>query len=166
MFHQDGQYSLLKLSIGKELFHYHSTAIGLELGVETGNTMRLDISKTLLNQLGGLPFQSQMKPTSDLLGIIRAPIYSTRLNVLLKTGVAFRTWQFERCSADDRSQVDPEFQFGFAWQVNNSVYLQLSGRTIIGQKVRYSINPLEEQLIITGMPSQYGVLIGTTFFFE
>jgi len=165
MFQDDGRYALLKLGFGKGIFEYKSTLFGLELGVETGNTMRLDVSREILDQLGGLPFQSRVKPIIDLLGTARIPVRDSGVSVLLKAGAALRTWQFDRCSADDRSVGDPEFQAGFAWTINKHIFTHLTGRVILGRKVTWFVDPSLDQLSISGMPNQYGILFGTTFLF-
>src|SRR5579862_1725761 len=53
----DGQTPLGRFAIARDIGNYNPFHFGLELGVQSGNQMRLDISENTLDRLGGLPVQ-------------------------------------------------------------------------------------------------------------
>ena len=59
---EDGQTPIGRFAIGKELVSARYANFGLELAVQSGNTMRLEVSEATLDELGGVPIQTTMKP--------------------------------------------------------------------------------------------------------
>jgi hypothetical protein len=165
MFYQDGYYPSLKIALGKGLISTNHINLGLELGMETGNTMRLDVPKPLLNQVGGMPMQSTVKPIFDILETLQAEI-NRRFFGVLKAGGALRSWQFERCSSVDKMQVNPEFQVGMGYHINQKSYVELVYRSIVGRPLTYVVNTGNEQLYVSGSPTQQGILLNITLLLD
>jgi len=63
----DGQSILGRLSLNGQYELTESLNLGLEIGVQNGNTMRLNISKPTLDMLGGEPVTVTIKPLFDTL---------------------------------------------------------------------------------------------------
>jgi hypothetical protein len=94
MYSDDGQTALGRLAIGKELFTRKYLIFGLEIGVQSGNTMRLNVPQITLDEIGGLPNQSTVKPTLDLLATAKIqPLGSSQFFGEIKGGIAYRQWQ-------------------------------------------------------------------------
>jgi hypothetical protein len=166
MYAHDGQFSSLRFDIGKEFLIKKTHQFGLEFGGETGNTMRYDLPKDITESLGGLPFQLKLKPSLDLLLYNKFQLSNSHFFGMLKGGVALRTFQFERCSANDITQISPEFQLGIEYRTNPRYSIQLLYRQIIGKQVIYNFNSITNYLNITGIPTQYGVLLTTSIFLD
>lgn len=58
MIRSDGSTTLTRIGIAKEFIRSQHLRTGLELGAQTGNTARLNISEDIKNSLGGLPVDS------------------------------------------------------------------------------------------------------------
>ena len=117
---QDGNVAQARLDLGVRFNAYHHVNFGAEIGVQTGNTMRLNASPAIIANSGGLPIQSTLKPLLDLLGTVKGPIFTNfPLAYVLKGGIAYRQLQLEdRTSAHDYlSQVNGEFQAGLNYDI-------------------------------------------------
>jgi hypothetical protein len=83
--------------------------------------MRLDVTQDILDELGGLPIQSTIKPLLDLLvSIKRIPSNNGPLFSVLKGGIAYRRWQFEnRDSINDVAELAAEVQAGLGYTISD-----------------------------------------------
>ena len=61
-YHNDGQFAQGRLAMGLHLLQNSSLNYGVELGLQSGNTMRLSASSSLIASAGGLPIQATLKP--------------------------------------------------------------------------------------------------------
>jgi hypothetical protein len=164
MFHGDGETVVGRFALGKELFSRAALAFGLELGVQNGNAMRLDVSQETLDVLGGLPIQSTMKPMLDLLvtaktnslGVI--PLFAE-----LKGGIAYRHWQFEdRDSINDQSNIAGEVQAGLGYLVSDKASLGVFYQGVFGGNPDFQVNALNQTGLVKTIPIQNGVLLSLT----
>ncbi len=162
MFRQDGTYPLLRISFGKELISAANTHLGLELGAETGNTMRLTVPQNLLDQVGGMACKTIMKPPIDLLVTSRT-LMNKNISILLKGGAALWTWQFDSCSSKDIIDVSPEVQVGLGYTINDNSFVQLLYGYTKGSAFNYFITA--EKLEFIGTPNQHKLLLGITYLF-
>jgi hypothetical protein len=74
MYQPDGQTPLLRLALMKPFFITKKYNAGLELGVQTGNNMALNLPQSTVDAIGGLNVQTVMKSLVDLLVYVSAPI--------------------------------------------------------------------------------------------
>ena len=117
-YHQDGQFGQFRLSLGCDAYSWDKVTIGVEGGIQSGNTMRLQMKIPNRDLAGGLYPQMVLKPVIDLLATVRYNFIS-KYHLLLKGGAAYRQMQFtDRTSAkDDLRSVNGELQAGIGYQL-------------------------------------------------
>lgn len=122
-YHQDGQFTQGRLAIGVHTPNYYRVlSVGAETGVQWGNDMRLEADETLVDQAGGLPIQTTLKPLVDLLLTMRIQFGAdSAWFAVFKGGVAYRQLQFiDRSSSDDHlRKVNGEFQAGLGYNLTD-----------------------------------------------
>jgi hypothetical protein len=162
----DGQTAIGRLSIGHTLLTKSAWQLSLEAGIQSGNTMRLDLPKESIDALGGVPIQSTMKPLLDvLLGFNAEPISNFPMMIWLKSGVAYRSLQLDRESVPDLTGFAPEIQAGIGYRINQQTTFNIGYQRIWGKKPELTINTLTETGTLHNIPSQQAVMLGFTFNF-
>lgn len=161
MYLNDGQTAVLRLALGRDLFKVNLWTIGLEGGVQNGNTMRLYAPQSTLDILGELPIQTTVKPLIDLLFTLKAPPFSkTPFIPLFKGGLAARRWQFsDRDSINNLSKIGGEVQAGFAYPINKRINLSVLYQGIFGSNPDFQVNAAAETGHVSDIPIQNGVLL-------
>lgn len=167
----DGDTALGRLAIGKEFYQSDELAfgsemsLGLEVGIQSGNNMRMDVPQPILDILGSLPIQSTIKPAIDALVTLRtntlqnAPIFTQ-----LKAGIAYRQWQFEdRDSIDTLSEVAPELQVGLGYLINERAFATLVFQEIFGGNPDFTVNATNLTGKVYNIPSQSALILGISF---
>lgn len=165
MFSSDGETAIGRLALGRELITRSWGTLGLELGVQNGNTMRYVPSQSAIDALGGLPIQTTVKPMLDLLATVKTmPLGNTAMVGLVKGGVAYRHWQFnDRDSINDCSQLAGEFQVGVGYALNERASLSLVYQGIYGANPHFTLNSAAMTGHVSNIPIQNGVLLGLTW---
>lgn len=156
----DGQTALGRFAIAKDLLDTRYLNFGFELGVQSGNTMRLDVSEATLDELGGLPIQSTMKPMLDLLATVK--IYSTKnpLFAQIKGGAAYRQWQFDnRNSINNLSKIAGEIQAGLGYSIGHLASLSLLYQGVYGGNPNFTVSEACPSGYVSTLPRQQGVLL-------
>ena len=162
----DGQSILGRLSLNAQYDVTESLNIGLEIGVQNGNTMRLDIPKLELDMLGGEPVTVAIKPLLDALGTLKVtPFDNPGLFGFVKGGIAFRQLQVDRNEVNNLTKINPELQVGIGYGVKDNGTLFLSFQHVFGSNPNYQVNPLTETGYIEGLPSQDSILMGLSILF-
>lgn len=162
----DGQTALGRLSIGHALLTKPSWQLNLETGIQSGNTMRLDLPKESIDAMGGVPIQATMKPLLDvLLGFNAEPLDNFPLRLWLKGGAAYRSLQLDRTSVADLAGFAPEMQAGISYPINEQTFFNIGYQRIWGKKPELTINTLTETGTLHNIPSQQAVMLGFTFNF-
>lgn len=156
----DAETIIGKLGLGKTLFHFpHGISAGAELGVQTGNTMRMGISQDQLNTLGGLPIQTTLKPILDLLGTLTIKT-GKFLFIDTRVGAAYRSWQInDRETVNNLSDIRPELEIGLGSKINQRFNLSLLYQTIFSTPYSFTIDPVEDTAHVNNIPQQSGVLL-------
>lgn len=168
MFKDDGRTAIGRFAVGKEFFKSDEMAfgseiaLGLELGVQTGNSMRLEVPQVTLNLLGGLPIQSTLKPSLDVLMTLRTnTLENAPLFMQLKAGVMYRQWQFEnRDSINTLSKAAPELQLGIGYLISDMAFATLSYQGVFGGKPDFTVNRVYHTGEVANIPSQNAILLG------
>jgi len=114
---QDGQTPFQSNDVGVKINNFYQVAVGMEMGGQTGNNLRLTASSVVINEAGGLPLQATLKPTVVALVSLSAklnpelPVYG-----VLKGGIAYRQLSLQNRTSqrDSIRKVDGEFQAGLA----------------------------------------------------
>lgn len=87
----DGQTALGRFAIAKNLGIFKTVRLGVEMGVQNGDTARLNLSQSAIDALGGLIPQVTIKPMLDLLATASwQPVENSPLFVVIKPGIAYR----------------------------------------------------------------------------
>lgn len=163
VYNKDGQSTLGRLSLNAQYNASDFFALGLEAGVQNGNTMRLDIPKTTLDLLGGEPVSIIVKPMVDLLVTAQiTPFEDVGFFGFLKGGVAYRQLQVDRNEVNDLSKTSPELQMGVGYKINDNLAFHLEYQHVFGNNPYYQVNELNETATIANIPTQKAVLIGLT----
>jgi len=164
----DGQYAQGRLALALDVYQWQICSAGLELGLQSGKTLRLDVDENMVETTGGLNWQATLNPFLDFLataklGIpVRIPTFA-----LFKIGASYRQLQLnDRSSSEDYvSQVSPEIQVGLSIQLTRNAALQLiyqgiySGDSASPElRVDRTTNDIES--IITNIPTQQAGFIG------
>lgn len=166
MANNDGQSAVGRLSLGYALFSDIDWQLGLEAGIQSGNTMRLALPKESIDALGGLPIEAKMKPMLDMLvGLKTMPFSDAPIMAWLKGGMAYRQLQLDRESVPDLSQFSPEIQAGLGYQINQQTTINLGYQYVFGKKPELAIDPLAETGVLHNIPAQQAVMIGLSFSF-
>jgi len=160
-YQSDGQTALGRLAIDRALFIKKHTALGLELGVQNGNSMRLDAPQATLDVLGGLPIQSTVKPLLDLLATAKTEALGKSLVFAqVKGGIAYRRWQFEdRTSVSNLSNIAGELQAGFGIPLSQTTNLSLLYQGIYGGNPNFTVNATNGTGHVSTIPIQQGALL-------
>lgn len=123
----DGDFAQGRFALGVHAKEYKWWVLGGEVGIQSGNTMRLSSSPAVVNPTTGLPPQATLKPLLDLLFTVKGQVRPDKnLYYLLKGGIAYRQFQLnDRTSTygDGLSNVTGEFQAGLAMNVTPHVLL-------------------------------------------
>lgn len=163
VYNHDGQSAIGRLSLNTQYNASDFFALGLEAGVQNGNTMRLDIPKPTLDLLGGEPVTIIVKPMVDLLVTAEVtPFDDVGFFGFIKGGVAYRQLQVDRNEVNDLSKTSPELQAGFGYKINDNLALHMEYQQIFGNNPYYQVNELSETATIANIPTQKAVLIGLT----
>jgi hypothetical protein len=120
----DGEYVQYRFTLGVDAYRCDKWALGFEGGVQSGNSMPIDASTSLINQAGGLQPQATLKPLLDLLATVRWSFVG-KWSLLIKGGVAYRQMQWiDRTSSEDSlKKFNGEFQGGFGYQLTKHARL-------------------------------------------
>ncbi|MDX2346001.1 MAG: hypothetical protein QNK11_03915 [Legionella sp.] len=157
-----GQTPIGRFAIGKSFCDIGQSSIGAELGVQNGNTMRLFIPQSTLDNLGtGLAVSATVTPMLDLLGTLRtsfsasSPVFSD-----LKLGVAYR-----RLYVQSRSDINNKFQFagevqaGFGVAIADTSTLSILYQGVYGSSLGFTADSVSATGQIKNIPVQNGLLI-------
>ncbi|NCX96828.1 MAG: hypothetical protein EBX41_10595 [Chitinophagia bacterium] len=157
----DGQTTIGRFAIGRELFQIKSLPIGLEIGVQNGNTMRANLSQTALNDIGGILPQINIKTLLDFLATtdLHANVMPSCF-VPVKLGIAYRRMQInDRTTFNDLSQVAFEVQAGLGYTISEHASVFVTYQGIFDGSTVYTINSNTSTGNISNIPEQNGLLL-------
>lgn len=126
MYNSDGEVAQGRFAIGAEAPKWRRVIFGGEVGIQSGNTMRLQASQSIIDSAGGLPIQTTLKPFIDVLGTIKWSFTeNSSLALILKGGAAYRQLQLEdrTSSRDSLKRISGELQAGLSYQLNQRARL-------------------------------------------
>ena len=161
----DGQTALGRFAIARDVGAFKTVHFGAEVGVQNGNTMRLGIPQATLDELGGLPIQTTVKPMLDLLATASwQPMESTPVFGLVKAGIAYRRLQInDRVTFNDLSQVAFEVQAGLGMQISDRASFSLNYQGVFNGNTTYTINTTAFTGHISNIPNQNGLLLSLSY---
>lgn len=160
----DGDVTLGRLAISKDIFSIKGIMVGLEGGVQNGNRMRIDSPQSALDEFNGLPIDSTLKPMPDLLVTVKTPSLGiTHVFAQVKGGIVYRQWQFDGVIVKNKSAVASEFQAGLGYRLTNSASITLSYQRMFGANPALSTNPETEIGTVANIPVLNAGLLGFTW---
>jgi hypothetical protein len=166
---RDGNVAYGRLALGLHVRDYKLLSLGIEAGVQSGNTMRLSANQAVVNAAGGLPAQSVLKPMVDALVTVKGQFSPlSPLVYILKGGIAFRQLQFQsRSSSDDTlSKVNGEFQAGLGYNVTDHLILAALYQAVYStSQSGVRLNRVGD-LTISNIPTQQAGLLGIEYTFN
>jgi len=167
-YHQDGNVTQGRLTLGLHAKNYNKLTLGAELGVQSGNTMRLNESQDIINATGGLPAQSTLKPFVDALITVQYKFHPNRpLFAVLKGGIAYRQLQLEdrTSSQDSLNKVNGEFQAGLGVNVTENVRITALYQGIYStSNTGIGLNSVGD-VTLSQIPTQQAGLFGVEYCF-
>lgn len=157
----DHQTALGRFTIGRDIIQKGPVLFGLELGLQSGNQMRLQMTEEEIEALGGLLVQTTLKPMLD--GLITArihPSFNTPLFIQIKGGGVYRRWQMDRDTINDISQLAAEVGAGFGYIITPNASISLSYQGIFGSSPDVTINLDSGSGTVKNIPVQHAILLG------
>ncbi|HHU0103065.1 TPA: hypothetical protein ACT9NQ_000781 [Legionella pneumophila] len=162
----DGQSILGRLSVNLQYEASESLRPGLELGVQNGNTMRLDTPKPIRDALGGEPVEILIKPMLDVLLTLQMfPFDNPGLFGFVKGGLAYRQLQVDRNEVNDLAKTSPELQVGLGYGMTDNSAFFVGYQRVFGHHPNYQINPATETGYLEAIPDQDSLLLGLSIVF-
>jgi hypothetical protein len=158
----DGQTAVGRFAIARDLIKLRTMQFGLELGVQSGNTMRLDIPQVTLDLLGGMPVQADIKPMLDLLATATTEPLTGQFPAygILKAGIAYRRMQInERVTVNDLQQVGFELQAGLGAAISDRAQLALLYQGVFNGSTNFTVNTETGTGHVSNIPMQNGLLL-------
>lgn len=161
----DGQTAFGRFAIARDIEAFETWRLGVEIGVQSGNTARLNIPQETLDIIGGLHPQVSIKPMIDILATASwQPEENASIFGIIKPGIAFRRLQIDdRVTFNDLSEVAFEIQAGVGYHINNRASLLLLYQGVLNGGTNYSINTTAATGHISNIPSQNGLMLSLSY---
>jgi hypothetical protein len=166
VFSHDSNAFVGRAAIGINPIHlaWRKLAIGLEAGIQSGNSMHINVSQEDLNKMGGGPYSSTMKPMVDLLGTLRVSLNeSDTLSFILKGGAACRQWTFESDEISSKTQISPELQVGLGVNITPRIKLVAYYQGVYSGNANLTVKAMSEYKddgSVQNTPTQHGGFLG------
>lgn len=153
--------ALTRLALGNELMLSGDIALGLELGLQNGTRLQLEIPAETLALLDWLPVRANLGPMFDLLVTAKSdPLYGSSLFAQLKGGVAYRHWEVKHVPVNDISQLAGEIQAGFGYPLSALSTLNLLYQGVFGNDPHIQVNTVNKAVTMNNIPVLHAVLLG------
>lgn len=150
-----------RLAVGNELMLAGDYALGLELGLQSGAHLKLDIPKETLVLLGWIPARTTLGPMLDLLITAKSdPIGNSVFFAQLKGGVAYRYLEINQNSMKDVSKLAGEIQAGLGFPVSALANLNLLYQGVFGSDPEVQMNTNRKIEHISNIPPLHAILLG------
>ncbi|MDR3503394.1 MAG: hypothetical protein P4L79_12530 [Legionella sp.] len=157
----DKNSALGRLALGNELLLAGDIALGLELGLQTGNKICLTIPKKSLSRLRWTPVHTTLSPVLDLLITTKTdPLFNSAFFAQLKGGIAYRHWKINRIPVNEISQLAGEVQAGFGYPITALASLSLLYQGIYGNTPNAQLDPYSNRTNLANIPTLHAVLVG------
>src|SRR3990172_8619355 len=129
-----------RISLGVSPIYWKALTLGAEIGIQSGNKMRLAISQEDSNTIVGGPINTAVKPIADLMGTLQLSLNAANTAfVMLKGGVAYRTMQFDRDSIPGKTQFNGKLQAGFGIKISSRTKLVAYYQGIYSGRLNFNV---------------------------
>ncbi len=153
--------ALGRLALGNEMLLAGDIALGMELGVQTGNKMVLNIPQATLDALKWFPIQTTLAPTLDLLITTKTdPLWDSSFFAQLKGGIAYRHWRIDNIPINEISQLAGEIQAGLGYPITALASLNLLYQGIYSNTPNFQLSPYSRKEQLTNIPALHAILFG------
>jgi hypothetical protein len=160
-FNKDKSTAVGRFALGNELLLAGSYALGLELGLQNGAHLKLDIPKTTLALMSWLPARTTLAPMPDFLMTAKSDsIGSSLLFAELKGGVAYRHWAIHHDSVQVISKIACEIQAGLGYPITTLANLSLLYQGVFGGNPKLQFSPNNTMEHVSNIPPLHAVLLG------
>jgi hypothetical protein len=157
----DRNTALGRLALGNEMLLAGDIALGLELGLQTGAKICLNIPDDTLSLIKWFPVYTTLAPTLDLLFTTKTdPIGNSSFFAQLKGGVAYRHWKMDRIPVNEISQLAGEVQAGFGYPITALANLSLLYQGIYGNNPTTQVNSNSKKETLANIPTLHAFLLG------
>lgn len=165
----DGNVAQGRFTLGVHTMQCKKWILGGEMGIQSGNTMRLAARSSVIDPTMDLPPQATLKPLLDLLFTVKGQIQVDKpFYYLLKGGIAYRQLQLEDRTSpygDGLSKVAGEFQAGVGMNINDHVQLNVFYQGIYSNKNAGVYLDTAGNTPIAHIPTQQGGFLGIEYSF-
>jgi hypothetical protein len=155
--------ALGRLALTNEILLVGSIALGLELGVQNGKRLTLDVSKETFDVIKNwTPIRTTLAPTLDLLITTKSdPLGNSAFFAQLKGGLAYRHWRDDRYPVNDISQLAGEVQAGFGYPITALASLSLLYQGIFsGNGPNLHLDTYTKREHLSNIPTLHALLVG------
>ncbi|HHF7353269.1 TPA: hypothetical protein ACPSKZ_003160 [Legionella anisa] len=152
-----------RLALANEMMLAGNIALGLELGLQTGTHIKLNIPRETFEAFKKwLPMQTTLAPTLDLLITSKSdPLGNSSFFAQLKGGLAYRHWRDNRVPLNDISQLAGEVQAGFGYPITALANLNLLYQGIFsGNGPNFHLDTYSKREQLSNIPTLHAVLLG------
>ena len=157
----DSNTAVGRLALGNEMMLAGDIALGLELGLQTGKKICLNIPQETLSLLQWIPLQTTLAPTLDLLITSKTdPLFNSDFYAQLKGGFAYRHWKIDRVPINEISQIAGELQAGFGYPLTALASLSLLYQGVFGNSPNFQVATYSQKEYLTNIPTLHAVLLG------
>jgi len=133
----DGQTGILRLAIGTQFNFGRYTLFGTELGIQTGNRMRINSDNAIV-AIGSAPVFLTVKPPIDALLTVAFHLRNTSLAILAKAGAVYCQGMMDSATISNKSKVMPEAQLGLSVGLSSELSLIVYYQRLFGTTPRLS----------------------------
>ncbi len=144
--------------------------LGGELGIQSGNSMLLEVDEAVLSSTLFIPPQADLKPLIDALFSVQFQFTPTSpVSLQVKGGIAFREMQLNNITATSGTQlftVAGEFQGGVGVKLVENVQLNAYYQGIYSNSNAGVYRDSENNTPMSYIPTQQGGFLGIEYFFD
>ncbi|MBN9231524.1 MAG: hypothetical protein BGO90_09405 [Legionella sp. 40-6] len=154
-------FALGRLALGNEVLLAGDIALGLELGLQTGNKICLTKPGKNISLLRWSALQTTLSPTLDFLLTTKTdPLFDSSFFAQLKGGLAYRHWKIDRVPVNEISQFAGEIQAGLGYPITALANLSVLYQGIYGNKPNAQLSSYTQNEILTNIPTLHAILLG------
>lgn len=120
VFSNDGASGLFRFSLGAQTSSRNDLNFGVEVGIQTGNRMRID-SGNAISAIGTAPVFLTIKPMYDILATLRYDLSHRSIFLEMKGGASYSNGLVDSLTIPNKGELSPEIQAGFGIHLSAKV---------------------------------------------
>lgn len=163
MMEKDGYTVFPRIAIAADMLRSEYLNLGLEVGVQTGNHMRIMMTTAQQAALGGTNVSVTVNGPVDILLSADIPfsvsIEGALLSGFVKAGGAYRTMHTDRNTVNSLQKINPELQLGLSLEMGSHSSVSFGYQGIFAGKIGFTTNSTTNTGNIKNIPTQHGALV-------